>query len=398
MANSNILMLLDNEFTSDMRVENEVMSLSKSGFNVTVLCLNHGDQKPTEDFYGAKIIRIPVSLFKKNKMKGLGNTPFDFWISFWYKHIKKVATTQDIHFIHANDLYMLPPALKARRKLRTKPKVVADLHENYPEALKNYRYTQIFPGKYIISIPKWEASEVKWLKEADAMITVIEEAKDRYQNLGIESSKINVVPNYVNMEHFNVADIDQNIVDKFEGFMTLTYIGGFDYHRGLESVISSIPEIIKSIPNFKLILVGAGSNKEELIELAEKLDVSKYVSFEGWQPPATLSSYLKATNIGLIPHLKSKHTDNTIPHKLFQYMLLERPIISSNCNPLERIITKEECGLIYESNNSEQLAEKVIQLLKDEELQAKMGAKGHEAVLKTYNWDAAAISLVNIYK
>ena len=157
-------MLLDNEFTGDMRVENEVISLSEAGFNITVLCLNHGEKKETESYHGAQIIRISISMFRKNKMKGLTNTPFEFWENFWWKKIKQLAKKQDIHFIHAHDLYMLRPALKARRKLKTKPKVVADLHENYPEALKNYKYTQSFPGKYIISIPKWEKSEVNGLK------------------------------------------------------------------------------------------------------------------------------------------------------------------------------------------------------------------------------------------
>jgi len=292
---------------------------------------------------------------------------------------------------------MLPPALKARRKLNSKPKVVADLHENYPEALKNYKYTQSFPGKYVISIPKWEISEIEWLKDSDYVVTVIEEGKERYINLGIEADKIHVVQNYVNIDQFNLNEIDQKIIDEFSNFKTLTYIGGFDYHRGLEHVIQSIPLIVKSIPDFKLILVGTGANKDELIELSNKLEVNQYVSFEGWQPPSTLSSYLEASNIGLISHLKSKHTDNTIPHKLFQYMLLKRPIISSDCKPLERIIKKEECGLVYKSNDENQLAEKVIELLSNDEMQNKMGLKGYDAVIKTYNWKAASKNLINIY-
>ncbi len=73
----NIGMILDNEFTGDMRVENEVISLSKAGYKVFVLCFNHGNKKAHEDFHGAHIIRIPLSKFRKNKMKGLVNTFID---------------------------------------------------------------------------------------------------------------------------------------------------------------------------------------------------------------------------------------------------------------------------------------------------------------------------------
>ena len=37
-----------------------------------------------------------------------------------------------------------------------------------------------------------------------------------------------------------------------------------------------------------------------------------------------------------VPHNSNPHTDSTIPHKLFQYMIAKRPILVSSSAPLQR--------------------------------------------------------------
>ena len=195
-------MILDNEFTGDMRVENEVHSLRLAGFEVIVLCFNHGTKANEEDFYGAKIIRIPISVFRKNKMKGLTNTWLDLYSSFWSKKIVSLVQQNNIDVVHVHDLYLMKSALLAKARLRQSIKIVLDLHENYPAALKSYHFSTTFPGKYIISIPRWEKAEVSWSGQADRIITVIEESKRRYTMLGLDPSKISVVANYVHPKLF----------------------------------------------------------------------------------------------------------------------------------------------------------------------------------------------------
>lgn len=388
-------MILDNEFTGDLRVENEVTTLQNAGHQVFVLCLNYGKRKAEEIFNGAQIVRIPMSLFAKKKLKGLNNTIFNFYPIFWSLQIKKFIRQYKIEVLHVHDLWMLESAYKANKSFNLP--VIADLHENFVHALNHYKYANTFPGNFLISKERWKNSEVEWTKKATHIITVIEEAVERYKSIGIDENKISVVANYVNLESFLSSPIDVSLINKFKDKITLTYVGGFDSHRGLESVIKSVPQIINTIENFNLVLVGSGSNYNDLVELAKSLKVSDYISFEGWQPHEKLSSYIKASKFCLIPHLKTVHTDNTIPHKLFQYMIFEKPVIASNCNPIVRIINETGAGIIFESNNERDLAEKVIQLYNNPELQTKMGLAGKDAVLKKYNWDETSKKLISLY-
>ena len=389
-------MVLDKIFPPDIRVENEATSLAENGFEVYLLCLDYNNTLPGEEVYnGFNIIRLRVSKKWIFRGRALINTPFNFYTYYWAEKIKNFIDTYKINILHVHDLYLLGAAFLANRKYKIP--IVADLHENYVEGLKNYQFANTFPGNILISKSRWAKKEVEWCHRADFIITVIEEAVERYSSLGVPRDKIAVVANYVNQDQFLNAKDDPEIVNRFKDYFSAIYIGGFDAHRGLESVINAVPEIVKKIPHFKLILVGQGRNYNNLVRLSEKYKIKDYISFEGFQLPDKLPSYIKASTICLIPHLKTVHTDNTIPHKLFQYMLLGKPVISSDCNPIVRIVREAEAGLIYKSGNQTELAEQIVYLAKNKTKIKQMGDMGQLAVKNNYNWGNAAKNLIGLY-
>lgn len=393
-------MILDNEFTGDMRVENEVASLVNAGFKVSVLCLTHGEKPTREDFHGATIIRKPLTKFTKRKTKPFIDTPLDAYSRFWRKWLEGFVKEEEIDVLHAHDLYMLPAALSYKKKAKSSIPIVADLHENYPAALENYQWANTFPGNKIVSIPRWRKAEIRWLQQVDHVITVIEEATERYLKLGLPENKISVVANYVNEDFFMLPQAEEvaGIRERFKGEFVISYVGGFDAHRGLEELVAAIPMVRSAIPHIRLVLVGDGANRSSLEAMSERLGVADIISFEGWQLPAKIPAFLGASDICLIPHVKTEHTDNTIPHKLFQYMLLGKPIITSDCAPLKRILNDSGTGKAYPSGDSAALAAIIQEMYEAPELMAAMGGKGKENVLTTYNWEATADNLVKLYK
>jgi len=389
-------MILDHTFPPDTRVENEAVSLVEAGHEVVILCFNKkGSSDLVEKYRGITLQKFNTNIFFVKKFRALTNTILNLYPYYWAHYIKKLIKKYDIDVLHVHDLYMLSSAFKANKKYNLP--VVADLHENYAEGLKNYKFANSFWGKVFISIPKWEKTEVDWCHKADHVITVIEEGKERYNALGIPKDKINVVANYVDCDEFLNEEDDLNVINGFKDKFVVSYIGGFDRHRGLESVIKAIPEIVKTIKNLCVVLVGSGSNQNELGKIAKDLRIESHLSFEGFQPHKKLPSYIKASDVCLIPHLKTLHTDNTIPHKLFHYMLLEKPIVASNCNPVKRIIEEAKSGLIYESENSQQIAEAIVKLFKNDKQRSDMGKAGILAVSGIYNWKMAAQNLNKLY-
>jgi glycosyltransferase involved in cell wall biosynthesis len=276
--------------------------------------------------------------------------------------------------------------------------LIGDLHENYVEGLKHYRFANSFPGNILISIKKWEKAEIRWSLKMDHILTVIEEASKRYESLGIPKEKIHIVSNYVDSGEFLSQNENPEIMTKFDNKFTLVYTGAFDLHRGLEIAVRSLPEAIKKGFDIYLVLVGSGKNTQDLMNLANNLHVIKNVFFEGWQKRENLFSYIKSSDICIVPHIKTVHTDNTIPHKLFQYMLLKKPVIVSDCDPLVRIVKESGCGLVYRSNKPDELAECLNTLYLNRSMRENMGKMGYNAVMEKYNWEIGQKSLVKLYR
>ena len=392
-------MILDNEFTGDMRVENEVMSLRAAGYEVVVFCFNFGGKPETENFHGAHIVRLSVQRKLVRKTKALINFYVDPYSWWWARRIVQLVPRYGIDVLHVHDLFMLPASLRARRRLASNIMLVADLHENYPAALKHYRFARTFPGRLVVSLSRWQRKEVEWLGKVDRVITVIEEAIDRYVGLGVHPDKLHVVANYVNRHAFLTATPPGlSLEERFSDRFVVSYIGGFDLHRGLEHTLEAVALLAKSIPHLSLLLIGHGSNREEVEAQAASLGIADRIILEGWQRPDRLPAYISASNVCLIPHLKTVHTDNTIPHKLFQYMLLQRPVVAANCAPLDRILRDTQAGLVYRSGNVEALAEAILRLYRDPALCREMGRRGKEAVDDRYNWLHTASELLRMYQ
>lgn len=391
----NIGMILDNEFNNDKRVLNEAAALTEAGFNVYVLCFDWGNHD-SDELNGVKISRIKASKKISFKMRALTNTVFDYYTSYWAKRIIDFVQKNNIDVIHVHDLYMIGSVLKAKKKIRRKIKIVGDLHENYVAGLQGYRFSTTFPGNILISINKWKKTEKKWISSLDYAITVVEEMKNRISAY-IDPEKIYIYENLVKISDFTHYKIDKSVEDKYKNKFVLSYVGGFDYHRGLHTVIDSL-KFLKDLSDLKLCLVGSGKNINELKQQAEENKVLHLIEWEGWQKYERLPNYFYNSDIGLIPHLKSVQTDNSSPNKLFQYMLTEVPVIVANCNSIQRVLEETESGLIFSSNNPVELAERIRYLYNHPEERKKLGANGKKAVLEKYNYSKTKENLINLYK
>ena len=172
----NILMVLDHTFPTDLRVENEATSLIKSGHNVGLLSISDYEKDEIVFYKGIKLYKKAVSRFTRDKMHGLaGMIP---WMDrFLYREISKILGSEKYDAIHFHDLYLFG----AGKLLKNKYDLffIGDMHENYVEVIKDYKWATSFPNRLLISHKKWEKKEIEWLADMDKVITVSSGIVDR---------------------------------------------------------------------------------------------------------------------------------------------------------------------------------------------------------------------------
>jgi len=390
-----ILMLLDTEFPPDIRVENEAQSLIDAGHEVHILSYNFGTKSKTEVYKGIHIHRFDINKQLAKKMLGLLNQ-LPVYRLIWTYEVLKIFNSQPFEAVHIHDLPLccLIEELKHKRKII----ISADMHENYPYLLAEQPYMNTFLGRIILSKKVWFEKEKKWLEQADNIICVAEEMKDRLTKVIGESKNIRIVPNTINFKTFVATQKPlPELIGRFKNRFVVSFIGGIDAVRGIEYLLEAASEIGDIIPELLILIVGDGKLLESLREKANQLNLSEKVVFEGFKPSSYMQAYIESSHICVIPHVRSEQTDNSSPNKLFQYMYFNKPLISSNCKSLEKLILEENCGLIFKDRDSKDLAKKIIKLYSNSDLRKQLGENGHNSVVSKYNWEATSGALRQIY-
>lgn len=385
-------MVLENKFPPDIRVTKEVRSLIEANHVVHLLSMRRTEDKKYEKINGLHVHRLvpfTKNIFSPSKIINfLSNIPH-LKIS-WYKSMNDLIRKQNIKVVHIHDLPLVKTGIAAARNNGIK--IIADLHENYPAAVDTMNFN--LPMKIINYLSFWKRHERRILNNCDRIVVVVPEAKERLFKLGIEKNKIYVVSNTEDVSMFTSNKIDQQLASKYKNDFVVSYIGGFGSHRGIDTAIKSIPKLKNEIPNIRLLLVGETPRDKKFRKISNDLKVNNYVDFIGWQNANLVPSYIELSSICLVPHHKNPHTNSTIPHKLFQYMLLKKPVIVSDCKPLKRVVNELKSGIVFKSGSADSLADAIRAIYNTPD---SYGENGYSGVIRKYNWQHDGSVLQNIY-
>jgi glycosyltransferase involved in cell wall biosynthesis len=396
-------MVLKNKFPPDIRIEKEVRTLLSAGHRVHLLAYRSGklEEPPEEKIEGLWVRRIfkePDQLRTIPRCLNSLRFHLTFMNPYWASHIERYVRDFGINILHVHDLPLVGTAQKVGQRLGIP--LVADLHENYPASLRLSFEADPSSRSWLKPRPRtWVLYEQRVVHAATHIVVVVDEAKERLiKEYGLEPEKITVVMNVEDTDHFRSLDLDQEILAHYRDSFVISYIGGGGRHRGLDTAIEAMSYLCKSIPRAKLVLVGIRRQEsDEYRRMVESRGVQDHVEIVGWQPFQKVPSYIEASQVGLVPHHQNPHTDATLPHKLFQYMLMSKPVVVSSCRPLKRIVEETKSGLVFHSGDPKDLARQIVTLHTDSALQRECGRRGHEAATHRYDWAIEGRKLTDLY-
>jgi glycosyltransferase involved in cell wall biosynthesis len=383
-----ILMVLESDFPPDVRVENEVLALSEAGHEIHIACSTRKNRPEKEIFGKAVIHRKPMSAFIYKS--SVGCLKFPFYFNFWRKFIFGLFASEKFDAIHIHDLPLSIIGAEVKHKFNVR--LVIDLHENWPALIKTAAHTQTFLGRLLSSNRKWVNYEKKVLPEADMVVTIIEEAWERIINLGIDPGKVCMVSNTINYDNLSI-----NPKKRKDDSFVIFYGGAINRHRGLQLVLEALKICAANNCDVNLWIVGDGSFKNSLEELSRSLNIENNVRFFGHKPFNEMLELLAEADAAIIPHIRTDNNDASSPNKLYQYMYLNKPIISSDCTSLKRIISETRTGFIYMNNSSEDLASLIETLKDNRSLLHEIEGNGRKAVIENYNWNIDKQRLITAY-
>jgi glycosyltransferase involved in cell wall biosynthesis len=391
-----ILMVLNEEFPPDYRVEKEAISLQKSGHEILILCYTtQKNISRNKTYKGIRLRRFKINKKLRKKLHALYLVlPFYKWI--WKHQLKKTLKKESFDVIHVHDLPLTDIAVNLKEKFGYK--LVCDQHEYYSNWIGQNAHLNTGIGKIVNKLSNWKKYEKKNLLKADLVVTIEEPLRQEYINeIGIDPSKITITPNAPDKK-FQNAPVDQTIINHYKKNFVVFYSGGIDIMRGIDTAIKALPILSKAIPEIKIVLAGKIWKNINPIDRAKELGVEQYLDFVGWIPVYTLPSYIAASDICFhIPPVLRKETNKTVATKIYQYIVIGKPIICGQAKMMKNLVLKNKIGMSIKENDPDDFAKKVIFLYKNKNLR-KEYEQNSIKISDKYLWDNSAQKLIEKYK
>ena len=375
----------------DVRLEKISDACIEAGHSVCMVTKGKRELGAAEVVSQAEVVRVfPASAGWPGWMAKIANYPL-FLNPAWRSAALKTFREKQVDVIIVRDLPLALLGVWVGEALN-KP-VILDMAENYPAALVAYQNPIYKPFLFGNAwLPR--KYEQHCLKRLQHTFVVAEEQRQRLLAVGTDPARITLVGNTPTAAFVDFCSTNGN-GHRAPNHLELLYVGKLDVHRGVDLLLRAMPTLRRDFPSLRLTLVGDGKHKDQLVALSQELGLGDSVAFPGWVKWNRITDFIQASTVCVIPHLKSEHTETTLPNKLFDYMALAKPVVASDCRPLQQIIDDRNCGLTFRSGSVESLTAALRSLLLDPARDQK-GSNGRRAIEQEYNWEVDKQRLLDV--
>jgi len=243
-----------------------------------------------------------------------------------------------------------------------------------------------FGGLGMPWLARW-VEGVVW-RNANFVLPVTRVLADHVAARGVPESRIAVIPNGINEEHFASAPTPAAAKHAlaFTGDLILGFTGFVRDWHGVDRVIRWMAT--KDAPsNARLLIVGDGPARFDLEQLAGSLSLGNRVQFTGVLPRSRVPEYVAAFDIALQPAV----VPYASPLKLFEYLALGKAVIAPRQPNIEEILTDGENTLLFDATVSGALETALTRLCANEELRLHISAGAASTISRQgLTWHANA--------
>jgi glycosyltransferase involved in cell wall biosynthesis len=373
----------------DRRVWMEATTLQKAGYQVSTICpKGNGFEKDYEVIEGIHIYRHPLPTEESSVTGYLREYS---WAVYWqFRLARRVWREQGfdvVHICNPPDLLFLTAGWF---KLFHGVKVIFDHHDLSPEMyIAKYQRRDIFYHGLRL---------VERLTYATADLAIATNESHRKVALTRGNKKANrvfVVRSAPDLSRFCIMPPDLSY-RKGKKFL-VGYMGIMGEPEGIDYLLRIVRYLVweQNRRDIHFMLIGSGPAIEKLKALSQKLEVTEFVEFTGFQTGKELLKRLSSCDLCVEPSPTSAYNENCTMNKILEYMALGKPIVQFDLREGRR--SAEGASLYAKPNDELEFASKIVQLLDSPKLREEMGVEGRRRMVEMLEWRHQAPKLLEAY-
>jgi len=344
----------------------ECIGLVENGYAVTLIV---ADGKGDEVKSGVNILDIgkPSGRLKR--------------ILTYHKKILKKALQVEADIYHFHD----PELMRLGKKLtKAGKKVVYDSHEDVPRQVLDKAYIPFFLRKPLSSI--LERYENQIVSKISGVVTVTPNLERRF----LKNNKYVVqVRNFPKIQEF---EEDKSHYENTFKANAVSYVGAISKVRGVLNMVEAMGHQVDT-----KLLLGGKFESEELRNRALNIEGWQNVEELGFLSREEVRNTLLKSVAGLVVLEPTRSYLDSIPVKMFEYMIAGIAVIASDFPYWRELIEDVDCALFVDPKKPEAIARAIQTLVEKKEMASSMGERGKKAVREKFNWENEEKKLINFY-
>jgi glycosyltransferase involved in cell wall biosynthesis len=243
-------------------------------------------------------------------------------------------------------------------------------------------------------IKKWFVKYI--LKRADLITCDAEHMRNAITKFGVDFEKIHIIYFGIDTQKFFPGRRSEGLAKKLEVFdsSVIVSLRSLEPVYDIETLIRSVPHVVREIPDAKFIIVGTGSQEKALKGLSKSLGVSERIRFVGKIPNEDISQYLGIADI----YVSTSLSDAGIAASTAEAMACGLPVVITDSGENRKWIKDGEGGFLIPVRDASSLGEKIIYLLHNKELRMRFGKTNRRVIEQKNNYYKEMEKMSRIYE
>lgn len=208
---------------------------------------------------------------------------------------------------------------------------------------------------------------------------------------GVSPNKISMIPNGADLDIMTPGERDNEVRRALglQGKFVVSYFGAHGRANRLGQLLDVAEKIRSSLPDVRIMLVGDGMEKPQLVEDAQRRGLSNVV-FVNSVAKDKVCQYINASDVCTAVLMRNDTFKTVYPNKVFDYMSCRRPIIIAIDGVARKLVEEAEAGLFAEPEDPDAFVQVLRKMVSDPAMCAQMGARGYRYAVEHYSRAAMA--------
>jgi L-malate glycosyltransferase len=234
-------------------------------------------------------------------------------------------------------------------------------------------------------------------RQANAIVANSEAVKNYLIAEGISAAKIKIIYNGLDLERLTPKITDRKLICAELGLPDDENIKFISLVANLRHTVKNQPMFLRvaekvshEFPNVHFVLAGEGELLESLQTLAKELKIAENTHFIG--RCTRVPELLSISFAGVLTSFNEGFSNS-----ILEYMAAQISVVTTNVGGASEAIIENETGFLVESDDAETMANRLTELLQNEEKARKFGAKGRQIVEEKFSCAAQLENTLRLY-